>query len=128
MDLRSEKLRRICLCFPRRRGDGPVADAEEQPPDRFPPQARGWTGHRNGASETPDVSPAGAGMDLVATGERLPRHCFPRRRGDGPLASDADLYGDWFPPQARGWTGGTGDRRLEVGVSPAGAGMDPFQT
>ena len=49
--------------FPRRRGDGPVPKKATATISKFPPQARGWTRHREPEREWGRVSPAGAGMD-----------------------------------------------------------------
>ena len=113
--------------FPRRRGDGPEIVWSYSGGGVFPPQARGWTPYDLGVFRQLMVSPAGAGMDLLCC-RTAPRHSgFPRRRGDGPMAS-ATGCGMWrFPPQARGWTAARHRRRLCPPVSPAGAGMDPQQ-
>ena len=55
-----------------------------------------------------------------AHGER-----FPRRRGDGPCERCLRLSVRRFPPQARGWTVFARWHRMQIAVSPAGAGMDP---
>ena len=111
-------------CFPRRRGDGPPPAHLVRRQLQFPPQARGWTPIGRAVGVSPDVSPAGAGMD------RSGRRCsptlssFPRRRGDGPGGAVVAGELDAFPPQARGWTPSTSSRATRSTVSPAGAGMD----
>ena len=54
--------------FPRRRGDGPSALSLGCGWYAFPPQARGWTPDYADPKRLGDVSPAGAGMDLHASG------------------------------------------------------------
>ena len=110
--------------FPRRRGDGPTSRRSPRRVASFPPQARGWTLAVPPVVELPEVSPAGAGMDLPPTPGAHSHARFPRRRGDGPAGRGVLGGHAEFPPQARGWTPG---RRLLFGpeaVSPAGAGMD----
>ena len=111
-------------CFPRRRGDGPRLRMDSAHPGEFPPQARGWTHADRVAGDWAIVSPAGAGMDRPLRRPDCPSRRFPRRRGDGPEQDAGVVRLDRFPPQARGWTVGAGDRPLARGVSPAGAGMD----
>ena len=110
--------------FPRRRGDGPYHAQRGGVAHRFPPQARGWTRPSMVRTHSVTVSPAGAGMDPCITHTNPTNLCFPRRRGDGPWICACALYGEAFPPQARGWTPGRSPLRPRVSVSPAGAGMD----
>ena len=112
--------------FPRRRGDGPPPGPPGPPPDRFPPQARGWTPGETGEPVRVRVSPAGAGMDPGRVDGRPRASGFPRRRGDGP-SSVSHFSSPWeFPPQARGWTRRPRPVVVDGEVSPAGAGMDPW--
>ena len=92
------------ISFPRRRGDGPEMNADERRRFWFPPQARGWTLHEDTGVLHYTVSPAGAGMDRSSCIATAPRHCFPRRRGDGPVVVLMRGGEERFPPQARGWT------------------------
>ena len=112
-------------CFPRRRGDGPPAALPPIRANSFPPQARGWTVRPRQAFARRSVSPAGAGMDPAAKRPIPPSARFPRRRGDGPVEKGRKDGNEKFPPQARGWTVLGPDDADRIGVSPAGAGMDP---
>ena len=112
------------LCFPRRRGDGPMMAATQISATEFPPQARGWTRARSRRRRFPGVSPAGAGMDRRPGSARTASPGFPRRRGDGPSQNCPAIFGAMFPPQARGWTLGCPELPVRQSVSPAGAGMD----
>ena len=110
--------------FPRRRGDGPLAATWGTIAFPFPPQARGWTETVFPQADASQVSPAGAGMDLLEAQPHNASPGFPRRRGDGPFVLVNTAPSSAFPPQARGWT--LESQRVSVGtpVSPAGAGMD----
>ena len=115
---------RIRRCFPRTRGDGPQAAAQQEIAEVFPPHARGWTFFRVFTDARGPVSPARAGMDPGATGSTGVKRRFPRTRGDGPSSPGIRTSRSRFPPHARGWT-----RYAEIlenlrQVSPARAGMD----
>ena len=91
----------------------------------YPPQARGWTLCSGFAILGVYVSPAGAGMDRSTRICATYLCCIPRRRGDGPFTGNTSVNGEWYPPQARGWTSNVRTVRTFRTVSPAGAGMDP---
>ena len=110
--------------FPRRRGDGPLAEEVRHAEDLFSPQARGWTATERRADRGRAVFPAGAGMDPFERWGRAARWSFPRRRGDGPARRGQDSHMPGFSPQARGWTVLGRYRGLRRRVFPAGAGMD----
>ena len=110
--------------FPRRRGDGPLDFHLHMSDKEFPPQARGWTLFDRLPVAIVVVSPAGAGMDLLAESSARSPSCFPRRRGDGPFQRRGRREARAFPPQARGWTFLSGHDYPREIVSPAGAGMD----
>ena len=113
------------VCFPRTRGDGPLASRTSALPDTFPPHARGWTPWRNCDHRPVGVSPARAGMDRKATPPKRRLTRFPRTRGDGPIQEQPFSHKTEFPPHARGWTRHPLRLRRGAVVSPARAGMDP---
>ena len=114
--------------FPRRRGDGPSTRSPPPAGRPFPPQARGWTSSPTTRARGTGVSPAGAGMDREPRRRPRRRGRFPRRRGDGPQGGVELVPDQEFPPQARGWTVPPVPHPALRGVSPAGAGMDPWMT
>ena len=116
------------LGFPRVRGDGPFDNVLTQAKMQFPPRARGWTPTSERAGWRREVSPACAGMDPHRVGPFRWQYSFPRVRGDGPDAASSRRVVKPFPPRARGWTLYVPLDQVPVVVSPACAGMDPFDS
>ena len=93
----------------------------------FPPRERGWSPTPRSDHHEHRVSPARAGM--VPFRASRPSRCrsFPRASGDGPSRRPRLMLCDVFPPRERGWSL---DPAAVIGirlVSPARAGMVPWQ-
>ena len=75
----------------------------------------------------PVVSPAHAGMYRWFSTQSPTGWSFPRTRGDVPQMANQQLLGQKFPPHTRGCTWVARELIRFGGVSPAHAGMYPFQ-
>ena len=71
--------------FPRTSGDGHRNLPDSALESEFPPHERGWTPSRPPGSGRREVSPARAGMDLLAIVDDVMDAGFPRTSGDGPV-------------------------------------------
>ena len=97
-------LQRRALWLPRSRGDGPDCDAQVLSAGVAPPLARGWTPNLIPPPQSPQGSPARAGMDPGIERFQSTLHGLPRSRGDGPESGEAESSKYVAPPLARGWT------------------------
>ena len=112
--------------LPRARGDRPIEAKAQQAERQSPPRTRGSTRRERGGLGDSLVSPAHAGIDLPWPVRRGAGACLPRARGDRPRQTTFGVNARRSPPRTRGSTadgrGGEGVAR----VSPAHAGIDPF--
>ncbi len=99
---------RLRWCFPRVRGDVPSNTSATAPCAPFSPRARGCS---LAAALSPipwRVFPACAGMFRPLPRDRERHHCFPRVRGDVPMAQLPLGPSTLFSPRARGCSEGRG--------------------
>ncbi len=115
-------------CLPRPRGDRPRIEELERDCARSPPPTRGSTGalwHR----PPPDrVSPAHAGIDHRSRRAPAAPAGLPRPRGDRPPREYRPPLSTLSPPPTRGSTAMRKGAKVDRGVSPAHAGIDPSLT
>ena len=111
--------------FPRARGDAPITNYGTRLLKKFPPRTRGCTHVHVGLSGHLSVSPAHAGMHPKRPRRACRRRCFPRARGDAPLAFMSRMVFILFPPRTRGCTHVGVAHHAPYRVSPAHAGMHP---
>ncbi|BCM71190.1 hypothetical protein EASAB2608_06524 [Streptomyces sp. EAS-AB2608] len=89
------------------------------------PHPRGWSLRAGHDWDLVDLLPAPAGMvPIGASGPALPLTA-PRTRGDGPGEASPWDIGDACSPHPRGWSQRGLDRRVQVALLPAPAGMVP---
>ncbi len=124
MDRNSLHFGILCPCFPRTRGDGPMATAFTTHAPTFSPHTRGWTAIPVYVYGFAEVFPAHAGMDRYLSSTDLSLSRFPRTRGDGPRAYRNGRMACGFSPHTRGWTVFQCRISFGFGVFPAHAGMD----
>ena len=110
-------------CFPRIRGDVPVArvDFDVFPP--FSPHTRGCSGSAGETAGAKLVFPAYAGMFLGGEFDCVLGFCFPRIRGDVPTRWNARRSSPGFSPHTRGCSAGHHTHDYLLIVFPAYAGM-----
>ena len=109
--------------FPRVRGDVPRFIWKATPAKRFSPRARGCSCTVTRTTSTVKVFPACAGMFPSPTGLPDLLTCFPRVRGDVPVAGKIIEAVFKFSPRARGCSPYARNRRSPQRVFPACAGM-----
>ena len=103
--VRTRPLRkRICVNFPRIRGDGPILPNIHVLQGEFSPYSRGWS-HRNSLlPHARCIFPVFAGMVRRSYGYQSIGSNFPRIRGDGPVSLEMVLVLRAFSPYSRGWS------------------------
>ena len=142
------RVRNECSFPPHTRGCTPGNASAPSSTQRFPPHTRGCTGCHRRFGPDHRVSPAHAGMypTIERTGplgcgfpphtrgmyphEKAGAHSFagfPRTRGDVPSKALIRSLGGLFPPHTRGCTLAPVVVPSSLAVSPAHAGMYPFQ-
>ena len=90
--------------FPRARGDAPSLGKQVFAYEKFSPRARGCTLPPPQIRPMGGVFPARAGMHLMPFAIASLVTCFPRARGDAPVATSLVLNLSAFSPRARGCT------------------------
>ncbi len=111
--------------FPRPRGDGPAAWADQWHSGVVPPPTRGWSLTEVTNAKGIKGSPAHAGMVPVPPRSLAFTARFPRPRGDGPVSAPLGGLDKLVPPPTRGWSL-LGIHRADWNRgSPAHAGMVP---
>ena len=90
--------------FPRARGDRPASGNFAGGYEALPPRSRGSTRKPASQKTKNAASPALAGIDPSAPQRASPSWCFPRARGDRPLASGRRAVVEQLPPRSRGST------------------------
>ena len=124
--VRTRPLRkRICVNFPRIRGDGPILPNIHVLQGEFSPYSRGWS-HRNSLlPHARCIFPVFAGMVRRSYGYQSIGSNFPRIRGDGPVSLEMVLVLRAFSPYSRGWSPSAQGRPHRRLIFPVFAGMVP---
>ncbi len=91
----------ISTWFPRPRGDGPGMKHGVPWMPVVPPPTRGWSPTPSAAADTPQGSPAHAGMVPRIVRVLLHDQRFPRPRGDGPIKIQVNGRAISVPPPWR---------------------------
>ena len=113
-------------CFPRVRGDVPSTRFLTLVIVKFSPRARGCSALARLIDEQTRVFPACAGMFPLPPPSGGAAECFPRVRGDVPIAHAALRVALKFSPRARGCSRCTVLKEQRWMVFPACAGMFLF--
>ena len=125
IDRRSAATSRRSRCFPRARGDRPSAAEADRAGRALPPRTRGSTPALQPPRCRVGASPAHAGIDPRGLAEGSVFRCFPRARGDRPLAAEGWGEVRMLPPRTRGSTARDPPAHNPPMASPAHAGIDP---
>ena len=121
---RSRRIEDLWLkCFPRTRGDVPVASGGLLEVHSFSPYTRGCSVQRSFLNWDMKVFPVHAGMFRVSLLASVGVVGFPRTRGDVPHSSKNRATNTLFSPYTRGCSVGTGVVSPCLHVFPVHAGM-----